>query len=451
MGHGAGASEEVASLLAPKLVPAWWRDHKVLWLIFLVGATLPLVDVWRWWRFRSSREKGDYPQRADWSAPYKGGVHLSGYVFRDRNRDGVFDVGDLPMASAVVTVTTPDGKTFTERSNVGGFANFEMSRSERDAVLRKPGEYLFRVRIPPGWVLTSGNASQRTTLEELPGAPADLVSRNPPRPFGLAPRLVIGGRVGIRGDAGAVVPPVGVSLSARSPGGATVDVPLAPGGAFEIPAEPGPWTLIARKFGSGPGVEREVVVRDAPVRLSAIVLGDASVEPSGRRTTIDFESITETPIMKIPSGVAGLDWFYLNAIDAVTGGDAYTNNVTSGRYVGYSSSGHPVTISRPGGFDFFGASFGVGHPDGEGETLRIQAFRGDAVVAEDELRLSSLGPVRFDAAFHRIDRLVLTTRRYWQFVVDDMEVGVPSDGPASAPSTARPASRNGPSIGAPSR
>lgn len=398
-------------------------------MIFVVGATLPLVDVWRWWRWQSSQPRGDYPERADWSAPYNGGVHLSGYVFRDRNQNGVLDVGDLPMASVVVTVTTPAGKTFTERSNGAGFANFQMSRSERNAALRRPGEYLFNVRVPPGWTLTTGNASQRTTLEELPGAPADLVSRNPPKPFGLAPRLVIGGRVGVRRAGGAVEPPEGVSLSARGPGGEVVDVPPPNGGYFEIPASPGQWRLIATKAGSDAGVEREIVVKDAPVRVSTMVLGDPKVEPAGRRITVDFESITGTPIMKIPSGIAGLDWFYLNAIDAVTGGEAYVNNLTSGRYVGYGSSGHPVTISRAGGFDFLGACFGVGARDGEGETLRIQAFRGDAVVAEDEIRLSSLGPVWFDATFHRIDRLVLTTRHYWQLVVDDMEVRVPGDGP----------------------
>ena len=394
-------------------------------MIFVIGATLPLVDVWRWWRWKSSQPRGDYPERADLSAPYKGGIHLSGYAFRDRNRNGVFDVGDLPMASVVVTVTTPAGKTFSERSNTGGFANFQMSLSQKDAALRKPGEYLCSVRVPPGWTLTTGNADQRTTLEALPGAPGDLVSKNPPRPFGLAPRLVIGGRVGVRGAGGSVEPPEGVSLSARGPGGEVVEVPLLAGGFFEIPAAPGRWRLIVRKAGSDAGVERELVVRDAPVRLSTIVLGDPKVEPAGRRTTVDFESITATPIMKIPSGVAGLDWFYLNAIDAVSGGDAYVNNVTSGRYVGYGSSGHPVTISRPEGFDFLGAYFGVGNRDAEGETLRIQAFRGDAAVAEDELHLSSLGPVWFDATFHRIDRLVLTTRHYWQVVVDDMEVGVP--------------------------
>ncbi|HVO51019.1 MAG TPA: hypothetical protein VMV60_08510 [Thermoanaerobaculia bacterium] len=389
--------------------------------------------MWRWWRFRSSQPKGDYPQRADWSAPYGGGVHLSGYVFRDRNRDGVLDVGDLPMALVVVTVTRPDGKIFTVRSNDSGFANFEMSRTERNAVLRKPGDYVFSVHVPPGWVLTTGNASQRTTLEDLPGAPADMVSRNPPRPFGLAPVLTIGGRVAVRGKAGAATSPEGITLSARSPGGRTVDVPLAPGGAFEISAEPGPWTLIARAAGSGPSIERALVVRDAPVRLSTIVLGDPAVEPSGRRFTIDFESMTGTQIAKIPSGVAGLNWDYLNVIDANTGGDAYTNNVTSGHYVGYGSSGHPVTISRAGGFDFLGASFGLGSREGEGDTLRVQAFRGDTAVAEDELRLSSLGPVRFDAEFRRIDRLVLTTRHYWQLVVDDMEVCVPGGDAVPAP------------------
>ncbi len=307
-----------------------------------------------------------------------------------------------------------------------------MSLSQRDASLRKPGEYLCSVRIPPGWILTTGNAEQRTTLEALPGAPADLVSRNPPRPFGLAPRLVIGGRVVVRGADGAVEPPEGASLSARGPGGETVDVLLSKGGFFEIPAVLGRWRLIAGKAGSNAGVEREIVVRDAPVRVSTIVLGDPKIEPAGRRTTVDFESITGTPVMKVPSGVAGLDWFYMNAIDAATGGDAYTNNVTSGRYVGYGSSGHPVTISRAGGFDFLGAYFGVGARDAEGERLRIQAFRGESTVAEDELRLSSLGPVWFDAAFHGIDRLVLTTSHYWQLVVDDMEVGVPGDDRASA-------------------
>ena len=91
-----------------------------------------------------------------------------------------------------------------------------------------------------------------------------------------------------------------------------------------------------------------------------------------------------------------------------------------------------MTISRAGGFDFLGAYFGVGARDAEGERLRIQAFRGESTVAEDELRLSSLGPVWFDAAFHGIDRLVLTTSHYWQLVVDDMEVGVPGDDRASA-------------------
>lgn len=422
--------------LAPRLVPAWWRNHRILWLIFVIGATLPFVDVWRWWRWRSSQPKGDYPERADWSAPFNGGVHLSGYVFRDRNRNGVLDVGDLPMASVVVTVTTPAGKIITERSNVSGFANFQMSRSERNAALTRPGEYLFTVHVPPGWTLTTGNAVQSTTLEELPGAPADLVSRNPPRPFGLAPLLVIGGRVGVRGAGGTVEPPKGISLSARGPGGEIVDVPVSPGGFFEIPAAPGRWRLIARKDGSGAGAERELIVRDAPVRVSTIVLGDPKVERAGRRVTVDFESISGAQTVKIPSGVAGLDWFYLNAIDAVTGGGAYANNLTSGRYVGYGSSGHPVTISRAGGFDFLGAYFGVGAREAEGEMLSIRAFRGDTAVAEEELRLSSLGPVWFDAAFHRIDRLVLTTRHYWQLVVDDMEFDLPGSDPVSAGRTA---------------
>jgi len=137
--------------------------------------------------------------------------------------------------------------------------------------------------------------------------------------------------------------------------------------------------------------------------------------------------------MKVPNGLAGLDWFYLNAIDAVfANAEGYVNTLSSGRYVGYSSSGHPVTISRPGGFDFYGGYFGVAMPAAEGETLRVAAWRRGTLVGEEDFTLSCLGAVFFDADYRSVDRVTLTTLHYWQFATDNLEIGVPA-APATPP------------------
>jgi hypothetical protein len=206
---------------------------------------------------------------------------------------------------------------------------------------------------------------------------------------------------------------------------------IGEGAAFRIPAAPGLWMLNVDGNGTGLRVERRVMVRDAPVQVGAIVLGDpdgrAAAEAPRASVTVDFESVTGTPVAKIPSGFAGLGWNYLNAIEVVyAGGVGYVNTLASGHYVGYSSSGHPVTIFRPGGFDFIGAYFGAALPEAEGETLRIEAFRAGVAVAEDEFKLSDLGPVWFDAGYRNVDRVVFATLHYWQFATDDMEFGIPS-------------------------
>jgi len=335
------------------------------------------------------------------------------------------------MAGIAVEMTAAGGKTTLERSNLSGFANFPMSHSQRSAVIRSPGTYRFGVIVPPGWSVTSGNALQSVTFASLPGAPADLVAANPTGPVGLAPELAIAGRVCLPGGAGRAVPAPAASAWAVDPGGTRAELALAADGSFRLPASPGTWTLGAAASGGARRVGRHVTVRDAPVRAAALVLGqddDEAVGRAGRGTvTVDFESVTGTPVAKIPNGFAGLEWNYLNAIEAVwANGDGYVNTVTSGHYVGYSSSGHPVTISRPGGFDFLGAYFGAAIPDAEGETLRVSAFRAGAMVAEEELRLSSRGPVWFDAGYLGVDRLVLATIHYWQFVADDMAFAMPS-------------------------
>ena len=406
-------------------VPERWRNHKLAAALFALGALLVAVDLGRWLTRRGSGPGQPFQPRADWSAPYRGGIHFSGYVFRDRNRSGALDLGDAPLAGIAIEMSGPDGARAIERSNGSGFANFQMSRYQRDAVIREPGTYRFRAIVPAGWTLTTGNADQTSRFAALPGAPADMVAENPTTPVGLAPELFLAGRLAAGRVAGEWTPAPGASLAATDPSGQPVAVELAADGSFRIAAVPGIWRLRAVAPARSLPLEREVLVRDAPVRLAVLDLSVADVAPASPRTTVDFESITTSGLAKIAPGVAGVDWNYLNAVSTEQASEGYVNSTGSGKYVGYSSSGHPVTIARAGGFDFYGGYFGAGLPAAEGETLRIAAFRGGVEVAREELTLSALGPVWFDADYRSIERLVLTTVHYWQFVTDDLVIAAP--------------------------
>jgi len=399
-----------------------WRRHPLATLLLLLGILLIAGDAWRWWSWHQAHvDRGSYRRRTDWNAPYGGGIHLSGYAFRDLNRDGRLDLGDRPMAWVAFQVTGPDGKHSLVRTNLTGFANFETSLRQRNAVLRRPGDYTFRVLVPPGWRVTSGNAVQRVHLNVLDGAPAGLVAQVPPAPVGLAPRLTLSGRCKIRNAGGSLAATAAAEIAASGPEGQRISARVHPDGRFEIPVSPGTWRLrVSDPSGAG-GLQREITVRDAPVYVAGLVLGEASPPPAGRMQRFDFDSVTPLIIARIPSGMAGLDWDYLNAIDVIAaGGEGYVNTLASGRYVGYSCSGYPVTVSRPGGFDFYGAYVGAGLPQAESETLHAEAFRGSRLVASDDLVLSALGPVWLDADYRDVDRVVLSTRHYWQFAIDDL-------------------------------
>jgi hypothetical protein len=395
--------------------------------LLIVGIALILFDLGRWWRWRHPADDGGY-SRADWSKPHRGEIHLSGYVFRDRNRDGRYDPGDQPMAGVAIEIVDPHGAGTIERSNLSGFANFDMSRSRWRAAIRRPGSYTMTAKLPPGWSLTTGNAEQATRIEALPGAPADLVSANPPGAFGLAPELSIRGRCFSRMADGGLAPAADGSVSAAGPGPNTESVHLASDGGFRLAATPGRWRIACSSPGLAP-IARDLEVRDAPIYVAGLVVGESQPETARQRTVVDFDSITGTPTRKVPSGTAGIDWTYLNAIESVwADGDGYVNTVTSGHYVGYSSSGHPVTLSRAGGFDLRGGYFGSAHRAAEGETLRLRAYRSGALVAEDQVELSSLGPIWIDTDYRRVDRVELATLHYWQFAVDDLELATPEGG-----------------------
>lgn len=417
-----------------------WRSHPFATLLLLLGIALIVGDAWRWWSWHQAHsDRGSYSPRSNLDAPHGGGIHLSGYAFRDLNRDGRLDLGDQPMAWIAFQVKGPGGKRSLVRTNLTGFANFETSLRQRDAVIRRPGDYIFRALVPPGWRVTTGNAVQRVHLDILYGAPADLVAKVPPAPVGLAPRLTLAGRCTLRGPDGSLVAAAAAEITASGPEGQSISTRVHSDGRFEIPMSPGTWRLLVSNASGAEGLLREITVRDAPVYVAGLVLNEKSPQRAGWPQQFDFDSVTPLNIARIPSGVGGLDWDYLNAIDAISaGGDGYVNTLASGRYVGYSCSGYPVTISRHGGFDFYGAYVGAGLPLAEGETLHAEAFRGGRLVASDDLVLSVLGPVWLDADYRDVDRVILSTRHYWQFAIDDLlystREGV--DAPATAPRSA---------------
>jgi hypothetical protein len=329
------------------------------------------------------------------------------------------------MAWVAVEMTTPAGGRAIARSNGAGFANFALSRQRRGALIRRPGEYRFRLLVPPGWEVTSRNGEQRSRIEGLAGAPADLVSRHPIRPFGLAPALSLTGRCLRRRPDGRLAGAPHARVEAEGPGGRSARVEAAGDGTFTIPVVPGRWRLALRAAAETAPLRRELEVRDAPVHVGRLVLGEEPPAPLEPAEVVDFESITGFDTAKIPSGVAGLEWDYVNVVDAVwPDAPGYVNTLASGRYVAYNSSGFAATLSRRQRFDFHGAYFGAAVPQAHGERLHARAYRGDALVADDEVVLSVLGPVWLAADYRDVDRLVLSTERYWQFAVDDLTVSL---------------------------
>ncbi|MFT4768440.1 MAG: hypothetical protein ACI8RN_001577 [Glaciecola sp.] len=303
----------------------------------------------------------------DWRRSSPSKLNISVFAFSDRNRNGVYDTADKPLNRIAVRLTRPDGSTRVERSNINGFANFSMQHEGEDAdITQTEQDYQFELLAPPGWDVTTENAIQASSFRAIRGAIAGLGANKPPAVVGLAPAS-----------------------------GASGDI----------------------ERGYAPIVSGKAV---APLKVR-------DTEPS--TVTVGFDDIDRSPIEKIASGYAGLDWDYLLAVNnQFYKGPGYVNGLMSGSMVAYNSSGHPVTIRAlaPGSyFDFVGGYFSVAWHNAEGETLHIKAWRGDELVAQDKLTLSHLTPTYFQADYQDITRLQFETEHYWQFVVDDLRFRLP--------------------------
>jgi hypothetical protein len=329
-------------------------------------------------------------------------------------------VGDRPLVNVAVIMRGPGGGRVIRRSNIHGFVNFTNSLSASDVDVDRIGEYIFEVQIPPGWEMTGGDKLQALVYEARPETRPGIVADRVPVPIGLAPILRIEGRVA-PGSADDTI------VTASGPNGTTETLQTDREGNFATFVQPGEWMITATSRRNGLTVERHVNVENAPVRLSTLHLDQDKVPRKGERLTLDFEDITASDITKIPNGYGGLKWdTAIVTQNEFYRGEGYINNTISGSNIMYNSSGYPVSIERDGGFDFYGGYFGVAWFNAEGETLEVKAWRDAELVGSEEFELSSLGPFWFDADYRNITRLELSTRHYWQFVADDLFIGIDS-------------------------
>jgi len=80
---------------------------------------------------------------------------ICGFVWNDTNNNGIQDAGELGIAGASVTITSPDG-TFTVPTDASGFYSFPVFA---------PGEYTISVQIPPGTQPSPSNVGSNDTVD----------------------------------------------------------------------------------------------------------------------------------------------------------------------------------------------------------------------------------------------------------------------------------------------
>ncbi|OHV89584.1 hypothetical protein [Mesorhizobium sp. ORS 3428] len=379
--------------------------------LVLAGALALIVFALRWRRKRRKRRGNpdpthDYTARIDWSRSRQA-INYSSFVFMDVDGDGRFGEADRPIGGIVVRVF--DGKgafVASARTNSSGFANFPMSTRKRWASLRVPGTYRFSVSVPQGWLVSTGNENQSLRLIELPGSPAGLVGEALPAMVGLIPGRSLRGIVPAAAQA---------TLSLLGKGEVLETRPLAPG-SFRIDLPAGADTLEI----SGPGLERRLALSPYPTDLGE--LRPDAIDGEAPLSRIGFDDVTALVFKKVPSGHAGLEWRNINAIarNYVNDCEGYLNGNVSGNHTAYTSSGHPAEFRSATPFGFHSVMLAAAWLRSEGEVALIESWLGDELVAYDEVVLSALAPVHYAPMLKAVTRVRVSTRHYWQLVLDDL-------------------------------
>ncbi len=355
-------------------------------------------------------------------------LNISVYIFHDRNRNGIFDIGDKSMVGVETELIKPDGMIVNAKSNKNGYTNFKMALGSANyRHIDKDNEiYTFKVLEPPNWEITTGNKVQKIVFLRKIGSPGGLIADEAPNWVGLAPNLTIRGQ--IKGKQNKL--PSDLNIEAISPDKKKKKIKLGKNSEFIFPVYRGEWQLIFESKSINWEQKKIISVNHAPIELMNIIAGVNKLPIAGELKIENFDWIQYANLEKIPNGHLGLKWNYLLAIDNKTaGGPGYVNILNSGHGIAYSSSGHPVTIEAFKGksFDFIGGYFTVSWSKANGEELKVEAFRKGKKVFEDEFKLSHLGPKWLEADLRKIDKLILSTKHYWQFAAEDLHFRIEND------------------------
>jgi hypothetical protein len=342
------------------------------------------------------------------------------YVYRDVDRNGVFDMGDRPYGNLWIEMTRPDGSRTGVHSNFDGFANFNVAEGDTDAEVHEPGNYRIRAVFPPGWGTLSDAGEQDYVFVENSLAGGHLVPKAVCQPIGVAPILSISGRF--------LPAPNSLSddyqLTAIGSDDQTLSVPFDSSGNFNIVGDRGYWTLEIADHDGETVYSRTVYLNHGPIEISTIDLGRTELPASaGEVHTLGFDDLLiSDSLFEIPSGYGSLNWRNWIAVhNRFYSGPGYVNLTVSSEYVAYNSSGVPALVWSEEPFDFLGTYIGVAWPRGEEEFVTIRAWRGSRVEYTDILHLTDNGPIYFDADYRQITKLEFSSGNYERIVLDDFQ------------------------------
>lgn len=349
--------------------------------------------------------------------PYKGEMNISCFVYRDINRNGIYDLEDRPYSGLNFTLERPNQDSVYGRSNISGFANFKMSLNNTDRPIARPGRYKVVAQPREDWQVTSENLEQNLEIIEMRGSPGGLIAAETLEPLGIAPALKISGRVAY--DSDTVIDEY--RIRAEAPDGSSTEVDLGQDGVFSFPANPGEWE-IELLAPDGTSATRRVSVANYPILMSAFHSDKdyANREQAGRK--IGFDDLTGSDTLyEVPNQYGGLNWHnWISTHHKFYEGSGYINATVSGEFLAYNSSGHPASISSDRPFDLLGFYVGVAWPKAELSDVLITAWRDDTIAYQDRFRSSTSGSVWFAADYKNITKVELSTEKYWQLVIDDL-------------------------------
>ncbi len=347
---------------------------------------------------------------------FQGNMNISCFVYRDINRNGIYDIEDRPYGGLNFLLSRPGLPHVLGNSNVSGFANFKMSLNNDIHPINSAGKYLITAQVHQGWEITSANVEQTLNIEELNGSPSGLIAKQTLQPLGVAPKLTISGNLNFE----KIRDIDDFQLISTSPNDEKAEVEVDKLGQYIFDVIPGKWK-IELKLSDRKIQLRNLNITNYPVRISDFSPENTYANPTNPLNIVSFDDLTTSDTLyEIPSGYAGLKWHnWISVHHKFYRGNGYINNTVSGEFIAYNSSGHPASIYSSKPFDFLGANIGVAWPEAEEGDIQISGWRGDQMIYQDTFRGSVSGPIWFAADYKSVTRIDIGTEKYWQVVMDD--------------------------------